>query len=364
MFANYAKQIYSKLIKQEYNPFANNIEENVTNQTMMLGLIKVTQDIVYIVNILNAFVYEPDILIGKSMLERENFTKKYPNITIKSINIFLANDDTLCKEYINNIDSNLLQQLDHIYWSVSTNDDDSLSIFSSPHQPNKLMGIEKIISKVKSDTEDSNEVSLKHITAKAIYESPLRVKFSIFQFYNILIFVNVLVFLIMATGSGFSTESLLGFGAFSYDRIVNYHEYYRLFTCMFLHGSLGHLVANMLTLYIFGRVLELTTSHVNFLATYFLSGLSANVVMLLFPSNAVMVGASGCIFGLIGATLVLTFYFKRTIFGLNFSAIFSIALINIFYSIVVPEISLAVHTFGLIFGMLIGFVYALDIKEK
>ncbi len=364
MFANYAKQIYSKLIKQEYNPFANNIEETVSNDTMMLGLIKVTQDIVYIVNILNAFNYEPDILVGKSMMERENFSKKYPNINIKSINIFLSNEDTHCKDYINNIDTNLLQQLDHIYWSVTFKDNNSISIFSNPNQPNKLMGIEKIINSVEQNVDDGHEGSLKQITVKALYESPLRIKFTLFQFYNVIIFVNIFIFLLMATGSGFSTESLLGYGAFSYDRIVNYHEFYRLFTCMFIHGSFGHLFANMFTLYVFGRILELTTSHVNFLATYFLSGLSANVLMLLFPSSAVMVGASGCIFGLIGATLVLTFYFKRTIFGLSFSSIFAIALMNIFYSIIVPEVSLAVHTFGLIFGMIIGFVYALDIKQK
>lgn len=362
MFVNYAKQIYTELIKQDYNPFIANINDVLSDKTMSLGLVKVTSEIIYVVNILNAYNYQPDALIGKVSIDRSAFNEKYKHLTIRNLNIFISNDDKKCITYINNIDENKLQKFDTIYWSVCIKSD-NISLYANKNQPNKLFGIEKIIKSLNKNIKNDNLNDLKTITAKAVYESPLRAKFSFFKFYYIIIAINIIIFLSIYLSSGITSESLLYYGAFSYDRIVHYKEYYRLFTCIFLHGSFAHLFSNMLTLYIFGRGIETTTSHTNFLATYFLSGIAANTLLLIFPSNSIMVGASGCIFGLIGSTLVLTYYFNKSIYGLNFNSILSLTMLNIFISVVVPEISLSVHLIGLILGVIIGYFYAIDIRN-
>ncbi len=362
MYAKISKQLYQELIKRDFAPFAINIQEDLTNDTMTINLIKLTNNIVYVVCLLNTFRYTPEMCIGKVQLDKSNFTQKYPNTDIKFINIFICKENTRSIEYINKIDENILLDYKDIYWVAST-ENNKISMYHDKRQPSKLLGIEKILSSVNIEQEEKVE-NIASITAEALYNSPLRAKFMLFEFYNLIILINVIVSLYVFLNGGFTEQNLLANGAFSYERIVDYHEYYRMFTSLFLHGSFAHLVSNMLTLYIFGRGLETRTSHTNFLGIYFLSGLVANTILLATPSTSIMVGASGCIFGLIGATLVLTAYFNKSIQGLNATNIFTITLINIAVSIMVPEISLSAHIYGLTVGIILGLVYVFDEKRK
>ncbi len=364
MFLNYTKQIYHKLIAQDFNPFAANLYEDLTNNTMSLCLMKMTDDIIYVVNLLNAFKYKPEVLMGKSQLDRANFLLKFKSLNVKFINIFISENDEICKDYINKIDINTLQEFKDIYWSVSIDNNGSVRLYSNKYQPSKILGIEKIIVSFKKDDNSLTNENMTKLTAKAIIDAPLRAKRLSFQFYTLIIAINVLVFAYLISFGAITTQSLLQNGAFSYDRIINNGEYYRIFTSLFLHASFSHLFANMFTLLIFGKALEASTSHITFLATYFLSGICANLFMLISPSTAIMVGASGCIFGVIGATLVLSLFFNKRIYGLSFSNIFVIAIINLGYSLAVPEISFIVHLIGFIFGILFGFVYAIDESKK
>ncbi len=363
MFANYSKQIYKELIKQDFTPFVTNIYETLSDDTISISLIKITTSVVYVVNILNAYKYSPTECMGKIGLDRSEFLIKYKKIDINSVNIFLNTDASTVEEYIKKLDKEVLHDFRNIYWGVNTSANKPV-LYCDINQPSKVIGIERIINNLNLDGKESVEEEITKITAKALIDSPLRVRLSLFNFYSLLVILNTLIFFAIYLTDGITIQSLMANGAFSYDRIVNHNEYYRIITSMFLHGSIMHLLSNMLTLYIFGRGLETTTSHVNFLGVYFLSGLVANITMLLFPSNAVMVGASGCIFGLIGATLVLTSIFKRSIFGLNFSSILTIALVNFAASLSVPEISFQVHLIGFITGCILGYVYALDIIKS
>jgi membrane associated rhomboid family serine protease/antitoxin component YwqK of YwqJK toxin-antitoxin module len=82
-------------------------------------------------------------------------------------------------------------------------------------------------------------------------------------------------------------------------------EWYRLFTHMFLHGNIMHLLFNMYALFTVGREVEQTTGTPKFLWIYFLSGFGASLASLYFNLFAVGVGASGAIFGLFGFSLVV-----------------------------------------------------------
>ena len=123
-----------------------------------------------------------------------------------------------------------------------------------------------------------------------------------------LIAVNVAVFFILSLfGDTEDAVFMMRHGAMYGYLVTHDHEFYRLFTCLFLHFGIEHLLNNMVILGALGWHLEQQTGRIRFLLIYFGSGLSGNIVSLIFHGAAqdhtVSAGASGAIFGLMGALL-------------------------------------------------------------
>ena len=78
-------------------------------------------------------------------------------------------------------------------------------------------------------------------------------------------------------------------------------EYWRFFTAMFLHAGPIHLFFNCFALFIFGRLVEGVYGNARFTTIYLLAGLSGSVLSYMFNRDAIAVGASGAIFGILGA---------------------------------------------------------------
>jgi membrane associated rhomboid family serine protease len=117
-----------------------------------------------------------------------------------------------------------------------------------------------------------------------------------------LIVICVVVFFV----SGFGKASVIDrFGGLSH-QVRQSDQYYRLFTSMFLHFDVLHIASNMVTLVIVGPSVEVMLGKVRFLALYLIAGLGGSVASYLFePANSVSAGASGAIFGVMGAYVVL-----------------------------------------------------------
>ena len=130
----------------------------------------------------------------------------------------------------------------------------------------------------------------------------------------LLIAANVLYFAaeIMLGGSE-DTQTLLDMGA-SFLPLIAAGEYYRLFTCMFLHSGITHLMNNMVALGALGSFLEPKIGSVRLLLVYLLGGIFGSVVSVgwdwLTSDYVVSVGASGCVFALFGCVFYL-FLFRR-----------------------------------------------------
>jgi membrane associated rhomboid family serine protease len=154
-------------------------------------------------------------------------------------------------------------------------------------------------------------------------------------------------------GSLFIDGALIGRGQLVSGEMIGVAEgeWYRMITAMFLHGSLLHLLTNMVMLYWIGTPMEQAVGHLRFLLIYFVSGLcgSAGALMLTDP-NAITVGASGAIFGILGAALV---YERQRTFVLGGSAL-SIIVINLVITFAIPNISIGGHIGGLIGGAACG----------
>jgi membrane associated rhomboid family serine protease len=167
-----------------------------------------------------------------------------------------------------------------------------------------------------------------------------------------LLIVNIGMFVLeLAAGSGGggtlaggpSLKTLFDLGAMQPLAIAQGHQYWRLFTAMFLHAGVLHLALNMYGLYLFGTIIESAFGEVRFLAIYFIAGLMASVASFIFTNpQTVAVGASGAIFGLLGAWVAFNFRRRGSSFasanlrwaamliGLNLVLGFSIAGIDNF----------------------------------
>jgi membrane associated rhomboid family serine protease len=131
-------------------------------------------------------------------------------------------------------------------------------------------------------------------------------------------------------------------------------EYYRLLTSMFLHYGPLHLILNMAGLWIFGRPLEAAFGPLRFLALYMLAGLGGSVAVYVFEPTALTAGASGAIYGLVGAYFVVLKRLK-----LDTSAVVPYLIFMILYSFI-GNVSLSGHLGGLVFGAAVaaGLAYA------
>ncbi|PZV95175.1 Membrane associated serine protease, rhomboid family [Micromonospora phaseoli] len=131
-------------------------------------------------------------------------------------------------------------------------------------------------------------------------------------------------------------------------------QWYRLITAMFLHYGVIHLLLNMWALWVLGQSLEAVLGPLRFAALYFIAGFGGNVAVYLFSApNQMSAGASTAIFGLFAAIFVIM---RRL--GRDTSAIVPILVINLIFTFTVPQISIAGHLGGLVFGALMALVLA------
>jgi membrane associated rhomboid family serine protease len=174
-----------------------------------------------------------------------------------------------------------------------------------------------------------------------------------------LIALNLLVFAVVAA----QARSLVDFnasgifnGSLLVPMVVAGGEWWRLVTSGFLHLSVTHIALNMLALYFIGLGLERVLGAWRYLSLYLLSLLGGSAAVMLFSSvSSASAGASGAIFGLMGALLVTLKRFK-----LDMRQAGVVIAINVFATFAIPGISWQAHLGGLVVGALVGagLVYA------
>ena len=122
-----------------------------------------------------------------------------------------------------------------------------------------------------------------------------------------LIAVNVIYFLYLEiAGSSENVMFMLEKGAMFAPAVMQEQEYYRLFTSMFMHFGIDHIINNMIVLFALGGYLERALGHIKYLILYLISGVGSNVIsMILDGADALTVsaGASGAVFGITGGLL-------------------------------------------------------------
>lgn len=175
----------------------------------------------------------------------------------------------------------------------------------------------------------------------------------------ILIGVNILLYIISAIKAGnfFDIDIMTLYsmgGKFAYN--IYHGEAWRLVTAMFLHGGITHILFNMYSLYILGTQIEVIFGKVKYLIIYFISGIAANILSCIIAPNTLSIGASGAIFGLLGALASVIFINRKRMSKGAVTNLIVVILLNVYIGFTGQSIDNAAHIGGLVAGILVSFI--------
>lgn len=228
------------------------------------------------------------------------------------------------------------QRIYNIYWAVTP---EACTMDHNKNQPGEVGGMAKAIG-----------ATLKN---EAVDSALAPVSRHVFLTY-VLIALNGAVFaLIGITLPASDPYRMITAGAIVPELVLS-GQYWRLVAAMFIHFDVMHLAANCLSLYVFGSIVERFLGTGKLAAIYFVSGIFASVLCLTQQST-VSAGASGAVYGLIGAAAVITWR-ARGRAELNFYNMAILIAVGIGISFIVPGISYTAHIGGLVAGTALGWL--------
>lgn len=174
-----------------------------------------------------------------------------------------------------------------------------------------------------------------------------------------LVAINSIVFVMLEImGDTQNSEFMAHMGAVWPPYILKQGQYWRLLTATFMHFGFDHILNNMLILVCAGMILEDALGHVKYLILYLIAGIGGSTLsyfqMLHSGDYAVAAGASGAIFGIIGALLWIVIVHKGRYETLTGKGLFFMIVISLYYGIHTGGVDNWGHIGGLIMGFLMG----------
>jgi len=175
----------------------------------------------------------------------------------------------------------------------------------------------------------------------------------------VLLAANLIVFLAMTALGGSENVNILVFFGAKYNPAIAAGEYWRLLTSCFVHVGIIHLLFNSYALYSFGSEVERRFGRARFLSLYLLSGIGGSTLSFL-GSPRLAAGASGAIFGLVGAMIAYLATYREQFGGWGKRQLSSVLLVagyNLIWGFIAPGIDNYAHVGGLLVGLLLGWAY-------
>lgn len=268
------------------------------------------------------------------------------------VHLLTGQDSCELKKFVDEQDSIYDGNVHNIWWYT---DSESKTIHQGIGQPDKIYGIEKILYSalineehgINKPIEKINEEGIKNSQLIQVTKLPLLVVF--------LVVINLILFGFEIYGGNISFY-IREFGI-NNSLVFGEGQYYRLFTYMFMHGSIEHVLMNCLALYIYGSKVEKYCGKLITIIIYFVSGAAGGLLSACF-NTGFAVGASGAIFGMMGALLAICKKTGKRIDGLSYMTMAVLAVVSIGMGFLEPQIDNLGHIGGLIGGFIIGiFLY-------
>ena len=302
-------------------------------------------------SIINEEQFEFDIFKMKHIMRQ--IKKKTMSFKINALNICLDLSKKVDEGNIKNIETIRVEDIKDIF--------NSEIVKSFPSIKNELLETDDGLELIINVTNDINEKTEKENEKFKDVFSPKRIIFT-----NIISLICILMYVIVGIYGNnffnFDANVLAKFGANNILLVKN-GEIYRLLTCAFLHVGLIHLVVNMYSLRVIGPSVEGLIGKGKFVFIYLISAISASLMSLVFvDSNIVSVGASGAIFGLMGALLYFGYHYRLYLNDAIKTQIIPVILFNLIIGFMMPGIDNGAHIGGLIGGYLA--TMAIGIKNK
>lgn len=169
--------------------------------------------------------------------------------------------------------------------------------------------------------------------------------------------INILLFII----SAFSGDLLYNEGAFSLRYLLQGQQWWRFITSMFLHANMDHLAGNMLILYMAGELVEKYIGTRRFMVLYFFSGIMGSLLYAAyeFYTNLYVnsIGASGAVFGVIGALYVIVVRHKGKYGDITAGRMVFMMVYMIYMGFRTSNVNNAAHIGGLLGGIILTVFY-------
>ena len=338
------KLLHYFITEKNYNPI---ILQGVENEIWLENLSSECQ----IVRIVSGYIHNNEQFgFDKFKTQRivKKIKKKTLSININVLSIFVNLGDNVKFE----------EPIPNFYW-VKAEDEKELEknqIIKNkfPDLPKKLIYNEKgveLFMKITKDINKHNQEDSKKVERVFKPKFPT-VTYAILAI-NIIIFVIPLLY-------GQSEAMVAQFCV--HGPSIRYGHYYRLFTGLFLHGSIFHLIFNSYALYVIGSQIESFLGKFKFAVIYFAGGIMGSLFSITFNGNAASIGASGAIFGLMGALVYFGYHYRVYLGNVIKSQIIPLIVFNLVLGFVMTGVDNSAHIGGLIGGTLA--TVALGIKDK
>lgn len=304
--------------------------------------------------IINEEQYKFDMFKMQHVIKQ--IKRKTLSFKMNALNICLDMSDRVKYGDVNNIETINISSLTEIKKNPALQE-----LF--PNMKDELLesndGLELIINV----TNDINEKTEKENKLFAKVFSPKKIIFT-----KLIVLICIVMYFVLAINShnflDFDYLNLLRFGGNSL-YLVKAGEVWRLISNAFIHGGLLHLIVNMYSLAILGTQVETFIGKWKFLLIYLVSAISASLLSLALTSDSIVsVGASGALFGLMGALLYFGYHYRLYLSEAIKTQLIPIIILNLIIGFMVPFIDNAAHIGGLIGGYLTAMALGIENKSK
>lgn len=352
------KLVHYFITEENYNPIVvNGVKDEIwlENSDGPYRIIRINSN-----NIFNKEQLRYDFFKIESIVKQ--IKKKTFSFSVNTLNILLDVNEDLTIEGTKTITPVSLPNDD-----LNITDTEILEAF--PDINEKLLkdtsGVELIINVTKdinAKTERDNKVYEKTFKPKPIILTYLIILACIITFFIDFILTGP----DLISGEGVSKLGyILGDHGLS---LIHAGEWYRLITHIFLHGSLVHLLCNMYSLYILGGQIETFLGRIKFLFVFIISGLSGGLlsaaINLMQGNNILAVGASGAIFGLMGALLYFGYHYRTYLGEALRRQIIPVIILNLALGFMITGIDNYAHIGGLVAGIFATMSVGVESKSK
>ena len=339
------KLLHYFITEKNYNPI---ILQGVDNEIWLENL----EEDYKVVRIVSGYIHNNeqfDFDVFKTKRIAKKIKRKTFSLNVKVMSFFLDMGDNVTKEL--NDDPKLL--------CINVKDEDDIKKNeliknNFPDLSKKLKYTEKgfeLFAKITGDINEHNRKDASRI------EQVFKDKIPYITYF--LIALNVIFYIVPILLGDY--QWILNSGCV-HGPSIRGGQYYRLLTGMFLHGSIFHIFFNCYALYIIGSQIESFMGKTKYIIIYLFSGIMGSLFSMTFGGATASIGASGAIFGLMGALLYFGYYYRVYLGNVLKSQIIPLILFNLILGFIIPGVDNFGHIGGIVGGLLI--TRALGVKDK